>query len=225
VSTASSARPRARLSRDRVLRAAVRLADRDGIEALSMRRLGRELGVEAMSLYHHVAGKEDLLDGIVDLVWREVEPPGSGSDWKAAMRARAASVRAALARHPWAAGVLEARNRPSPAMLRHHESVLRCLREAGFSLALAAHAFAVLDSYVYGFALQERVLPFDTTEEMAALAERMVGQMPPGEFPLLGEMAARAIAGDYDWATEEYEFGLELILDGLERVMRSRGHA
>ena len=139
------------LNRQRVLDAAVTLADRDGVAALSMRRLAQELGVEAMSLYHHVANKDAILDGIVDVVFAEIELPDAEAGWREAMRRRAISVRDALRRHPWATGLMESRPTPGPANLRHHDAVLGVLRGAGFPRELTAHAYALLDSYIYGF--------------------------------------------------------------------------
>src|SRR5436305_1966226 len=142
------------LNRERVLRAAVALADASGSESLSMRKLGEAVGVEAMSLYHHVANKEDLLDGMIDVVFGEIDLPSGGEDWKAAMRRRGISARRVLSGHGWAIGFMASRSAPGPATLRHHDAVIGCLRDAGFSIELAAYAFSVLDSYVYGFALQ-----------------------------------------------------------------------
>jgi AcrR family transcriptional regulator len=153
------AAPRTPLTSERVLQAAVALADREGVGSLSMRRLARELGVEAMSLYHHVPGKQALLDGMVDLVFGEIELPAADGDWKAAMRRRAVSAREVLARHPWAIALMESRHTPGPANLRHHDAVLGCPRQAGFPVALTAHAYSILDAYIYGFALQEASLP------------------------------------------------------------------
>src|SRR6478672_3742938 len=150
---------RARLSRDRVLAAAVALADSGGPDSLTMRRLGAHLGVEAMSLYKHVANKDDLLDGMVDLVFAEIELPTGGTDWRTAMRRRAVSARAALTRHPWATPLMQSRTAPGPATLHHHDTVIGTLRGAGFSVALTAHAFSALDAYIYGFAMQQRSLP------------------------------------------------------------------
>ena len=161
---------RAPLSKARVLQAAVDLADRSGIDALSMRKLGQALGVEAMSLYNHVANKDELLDGMVDVVFGQIELPQPGAEWKPAMRQRAMSAREVLARHPWAIGLMESRMRPGPATLRHHDAVIGCLRQDGFSVAMAAHAYALLDSYVYGFALQQANLPFRTPKEAAEMA-------------------------------------------------------
>jgi AcrR family transcriptional regulator len=205
------------LSRERVLAAAVALADAGGVEGLSMRRLGEALGVEAMSLYHHVANKEDLLDGMIDVVFAEIELP-TGDDWHTAMRRRAVSARAALSRHRWAIGLMESRTSPGPATLRQHDAVLGCLRGAGFSVALAGHAFSAIDSYVYGFALQERGLPFDTPEQTAELAQVMLAAFPVDTYPHLFEFTTRHVMQPgYDYATE-FEFGLDLLLDGLERI-------
>ncbi|MCZ2838268.1 TetR/AcrR family transcriptional regulator [Modestobacter sp. VKM Ac-2985] len=209
---------RAPLDRGRVLRAAVALAGETGIESLSMRKLGQALGVEAMSLYHHVSNKVDLLDGMVDLVFGEVDLPATGVGWKPAMRRRAVSMREALSRHRWAIGLMDSRTAPGQATLAHHDAVIGCLRGAGFSVGLTAHAFSAIDSYVYGFALQERSLPFETAEQTAELAEEMLAQFPPGAYPHLVELAtAHVLQPGYDYG-EEFEFGLDLVLDGLERA-------
>ena len=154
-----------------MLRAAIAFADEKGIESLSMRKLGQQLGVEAMSLYKHVANKDDMLDGMVDVVFSEIDLPSSGVHWKQAMRQRAFSAREALACHPWAIGLTESRMKPGPANLRHHDSVLGCLREEGFSIEMALHAYSALDSYIYGFALQERSLPFETPDQVSEVIE------------------------------------------------------
>lgn len=209
---------RAPLSRERVLRAAVAFADESGIATLSMRKLGEALGVEAMSLYNHVASKSDLLDGMIDLVFSEIDLPSGGASWKSAMRQRAVSARQVLSRHRWAIGLMESRSSPGPATLRHHDSVIGSLRDAGFPVALAGHAFAVLDSYIYGFTLQETSLPFDTGEETAELAEMIMARFPPGEYPHLTELTVEhVLQSGYDHGNE-YQFGLDLILDGLERA-------
>src|SRR5579862_8977392 len=150
-----AAKVRVPLSRDRVLLAAVAFADEHGIASLSMRKLGDVLGVEAMSLYNHVANKDQLLDGMVDVVFGEIDLPAGGADWKTAMRERAQSARQALGRHPWAIAQMSTRTSPGPATLRHHDAVIGALRTAGFSIAMTAHAFSAIDSYIYGFALQE----------------------------------------------------------------------
>jgi AcrR family transcriptional regulator len=202
-----------------VLVAAIALADHNGIESLSMRKLAEAVGLQAMSLYNHVANKEDLLDGMIDVVFSEIELPSGMDSWKTAMRERAISVRTVLSRHRWAIGLMESRTSPGPATLRHHDAVIGRLREAGFSLELTAHAYSAMDSYIYGFALAERELPFDTPEELAALAPVMLAQFPSGEYPYLAELTFKHIMkAGYDYANE-YEFGLDLILDALEKAV------
>jgi AcrR family transcriptional regulator len=210
------------LTRERVLHAAVKLADASGLETLSMRRLGEAVGVEAMSLYNHVANKEDLLDGMVDIVFGEIELPAPEDGWRESMRRRATSMRRVLSRHRWAIGLMESRSTPGPATLRHHDAVIACLRQGGFSLALTAHAFSALDSYIYGFALAEKALPFDTPDETAELAQSIMSRFADGEYPYLAEMASGHIMKPgYDHGAE-FEFGLKLILDGLQRARPTR---
>jgi AcrR family transcriptional regulator len=216
--TDPSAAPRIPLTRQRVLEAAVDLADDSGIESLTMRKLGQSLGVEAMSLYYHVANKDALLDGMVDLVFAEIELPTAGTDWRSAMRRRASSARAALRRHPWAIALMESRRTPGSANLRHHDAVIGCLRAAGFSVALTAHAYSLLDAYIYGFALQEASLPFTTPEETAEVAQSIMAAFPADAYPHLAELAVQhVLQPGYDYG-DEFEFGLDLILDGLERA-------
>jgi AcrR family transcriptional regulator len=211
---------RGRLSPDRVLRAAVALADAGGLESLTMRRLGEDLGVEAMSLYRHVANKEALLDGMVDLVFGEIDLP-QGTDWRSAMRDRAVSVREALTRHPWATALMQSRTAPGPATLLHHDTVIGTLRRAGFSIELTAHAFSALDGYIYGVAMQQRSLPFDTPEEAAEVGRLMFARMPPGAYPHLTELTVQHILQPgYDYG-DEFEYGLDLILDGLDRALHA----
>jgi AcrR family transcriptional regulator len=213
-----AAEPRVPLSRERVLRTAVTLADERGLRSLTMRGLGQAVGVEAMSLYNHVASKDDLLDGMVDFVFGEIQLPTPGDDWKTAMRQRAISAREALSRHPWAIGLMESRTAPGPATLRHHDAVLGCLRNGGFSVALAAHAFSALDSYIYGFTLQETNLPFDTAEETEELARTILQQLPADQYPYLTELTLEhVLQPGYDYG-DEFEYGLDLILDGLDRA-------
>src|SRR4051812_40360922 len=212
---------RGRLSRERVLRAAVGLADSAGLEGLTMRRLGQHLGVEAMSLYKHVANKEDLLDGMVDLVFAQIELPSPDSGWRIAMRERAVSARAALVAHPWATPLMQSRTAPGRATLHHHDTVIGTLRGAGFSVELTAHAFSALDAYIYGFALQQRSLPFDTLEEAQEVGRQMFARMPPGAYPHLTELAVEHILQPgYDYGAE-FEYGLDLVLDGLDRALRA----
>jgi AcrR family transcriptional regulator len=221
-STAGGRTPRIPLTRERVLHSAVALADASGSETLSMRKLGEALGVEAMSLYNHVANKEDLLDGMIDVVFAEIDLPAGSPDWRAAMRQRAISARRVLSRHGWAIGLMESRSSPGPATLRHHDAVIGCLRDAGFSIELAAHAFSVLDSYIYGFALQERSLPFPTPKQTADLAQDILASFPADKYPHLAELTARhVLQPGYDYG-DEFEFGLDLILDGLERIGKGR---
>jgi AcrR family transcriptional regulator len=183
-----------------------------------MRKLGEAVGVEAMSLYNHVANKEELLDGMVDLVFREIELPSGADDWKTAMRKRAQSARQALRHHPWAIALMSTRTSPGPATLRHHDAVIGCFLTAGFPIELTAHAFSALDSYIYGFALQEATLPLGESEEdTAAVAQMMVEQFPRELFPHLYEFTTEhVLKPGYDYSAE-FEFGLDLILDGLER--------
>lgn len=201
-----------------MLRAAVDLADAHGIGALTMRRLGQQLSVEAMSLYKHVANKDDVLDGISDQVIGEIELPAPGDDWRAATRRRALSARAVLGRHPWATTLLQTRTVPGDVMLGHYDAVIANLRAGGFSVRMAAHAFAVVDSHIYGFALQEAALPFDGGAELTELTGSILAQFPAERFPALAEMGAELMMRpDYDWA-DEFEYGLDLILDGLARA-------
>jgi AcrR family transcriptional regulator len=184
-----------------------------------MRKLGQTLGVEAMSLYNHVASKSDLLDGMIDVVFSEIGLPPGHDGWKAAMRRRAISAREVLARHRWAIGLMESRRTPGPATLRHHDAVLGCLRAAGFSVEMTAHAYSLLDSYIYGFALQEASLPFGTADETAQVTREIAGQMPAGQYPHLAEMAtAHVLQPGYRYGNE-FEIGLDLILDALERAI------
>lgn len=211
--TTRSGRPP--LTSEAVFGTAVALADESGLPTLSMRRLAERLGVEAMSLYHHVSGKDQILDGMVDAVFAEVELPADGADWRGEMLRRSASMRAALRRHTWAVGLMESRRTPGPATLRHHDAVLGCLRSGGFSVAGAAHAFSVLDSYVYGFALQEVSLPFDGAgEDLEAIAGGIMASIGD-RLPHLAELISQhALQPGYAYE-EEFDIGLELVLDGL----------
>ena len=206
------------LSKQRVVTEAIRLADTEDVDKLSMRRLANELGAGVMSLYYYVANKDELLDAMIDVVFDEIELPTDTADWKAAMRQRAVSARQVLARHPWAITLMESRTAPGPANLRHREAVFACLRKAGFSVEMATHANWLLDSYVYGFALQEASLPFDTAEEFADISQDVfMPQLPPDQYPYLNEAAATLLAAGYDPA-DEFTFGLDLILGALEAL-------
>ncbi|MGH3736069.1 MAG: TetR/AcrR family transcriptional regulator [Micromonosporaceae bacterium] len=211
--------PRVPLSRDRVLRTAVQLADEAGVGALTMRKLADRLGVEAMSLYHHVKNKDEILDGMVDKVFAEIELPDSGDGWKTAMRHRAVSARQALVRHPWAIGLLDSRASPGPATLRHHDAVIGCLRRGGFSVAMVAHAFSAIDSYVYGFALQELSLPFQSGPELEQVAEQIMRELPAAEYPHFTELVSEHVLRPGYAYADEFEFGLDLVLDGLDRLL------
>ena len=213
----TSPRRRRPLTRERVLRAAIALADRHGVDALTMRRLGGKLGVEAMALYKHVANKDEILDGIAELVVGEIEIPAPGSEWRTAMRQRAISARRVLKRHPWAIGLMESRGSSGPATLRYMEAVLATLRDGGFSVQMATHAFWLLDSYVYGHVIQEISLPIGTSEQTAPAAGQMLDQPDIGDYPHLAEVAAEAMTSGYD-IDREFEFGLDLVLDALEGV-------
>jgi AcrR family transcriptional regulator len=198
-----------------VLRAAVRIADEGGLEALTMQRVAESVGAEAMSLYRHVRNKEDLLDGIVDLVYAEIPLPPEDSDWRSAMSDRAASAREVLRQHPWAISLMESRSSPGPANLRHHDAVTGILLGAGFSSVDATHAYNLLDSFIYGFVLQETTLPFGTQEEMETMAASMIEDAPQA-YPNLQRVAGELVAAGFSYA-DEFSFGLELILDGIER--------
>lgn len=218
-----AARTRAPLTRHRALVAAVAVADGEGLTALTMRRLARELGVEAMSLYHHVANKEDILDGMVELVFGEIELPDADLPWKVAMRRRGESVRAALLRHPWAISVMQSRRSPGPATLGHHDAVLGCCRRAGFSVPMAAHAFSLMDSYIYGFVLQEVNLPFDESTEMGAAVHEILPDLASSgrpAYPHLTELTVEHVLLPGYRYGDEFDYGLGLVLDGLEAAAR-----
>lgn len=209
-------RARPALTADRIVEAAVSVADEGGLARVSMRNVARALGVEAMSLYHHIKGKEALLDALADWVFTQVELPAATQGWRAAMEQRAESARRALGAHVWALGLVESRTVPGPALLAHHEAVLACLRANGFSIPMASHAFSAIDAYVYGFVLTETTLPFEAgaAGEFAVEMERM---LPAAQYPNLTAMLREQVLGrEYDFG-DEFGFGLSLILDGLER--------
>jgi AcrR family transcriptional regulator len=205
---------RAPLTRERILRAAIEFADREGIAALTMRKLADGLGVEAMSLYHHLPNKEAILDGMVDIAFSEITVP-EDAPWKEAMRLRAHSAREVLLRHRWAIGLLETRTNPGHETLRHHDAVLGVLHRAGFSIELTAHAVSLIDAYVYGFVMQEANLPFTNAEDLGPIAEAIMANLPVEEFPYFSLMMEYALAPGYTYAAE-FAWGLELMLDGLE---------
>jgi AcrR family transcriptional regulator len=190
--------------------------DDAGLEGFTMRRLAQVLDVAPMALYRHVANKDDLLDGLIDLVFAEIELPSTDLDWKAWMRERALAVRQALVRHPWAIGLMESRRQPGPATLRHHDAVLGRLRASGFSLDMAAHAYSVMDAYIYGFAINHASMPTEPGMEPSAVAAVMVEQSPADEYPHLAEFTFQHVMRPgYDYG-DEFEYGLDLLLDGLE---------
>lgn len=217
--TARTGRP-PKLSRDAVLAGAVELADEIGVEPLTIRKLADHLGVKPMTIYHHVANKDEILDGMVDAVFAEIEMPPPETPWRAAMRTRAVSAMAALRRHRWAAGMLDSRTNPGPANLAHHDAVLACLRTNGFSIEMTGHAFALLDAYIYGFAIQEAALPGEGGAEIVELAAELMAAFAQ-HYPHLAEFTAeRVMQPGYSFA-DEFEFGLDVVLDGLERRVAS----
>jgi AcrR family transcriptional regulator len=211
---------RTALTRDRIVLAAVRVADRGGLSGVSMRTVGRELGVEAMSLYHHIAGKDDLIDELADWVFTHIQMPTPDQPWRPALIGKATSARSMLTRHPWALGLIESRRNPGPALLRHHDAVLGCLRANGFPIVLATHAFSAVDAYVFGFVLSELNLPIEPGESAEEFVRGI--ELMTEAYPNLAEMLAEQVMGkNYSYA-DEFDYGLELILDGLEeRLGRS----
>jgi AcrR family transcriptional regulator len=208
--------PRPPLSRELVLRTALAQADATGLDALSMRQLAAVLDVAPMTLYRHVANREDLIDAMIDVVFSEVILPLGGAHWKTAMRERAISLRDVLARHRWAIGLMESRSHPGPANLRHHDAVIGKLRAAGFDIAMVAHAYSLLDGYIYGFALTKMTIPFQTPAEMEAMANVMFEPFPANEYRNLAEFVSdHVMKPGYDYAAE-FEYGLDLILDAIE---------
>lgn len=210
-----------------MLETAVELADRHGLDWLSMRKLADELGVAAMTLYYYVPNKDELIDGMIDIVFGEIEPPPPELEWREAMRRRALSTREVLGRHRWAVGQMEGRTNHGPANLRLHDAVLGCLRAAGFSVEMTVHAYSVQDAYIYGFALQETDMSPETADDFAAEAQRQMDayQDVLADFPHLVEVVGGHVAqSGYDYATE-FLFGLDLILDGLERARKRESPA
>lgn len=203
------------LSRERIVAAAIALADERGEAGVTMRAVAARLGVEAMSLYNHVPGRDGILDGMVDAVFDEIELPTPTADWKRAMRDRASSARGVLHRHPWAIGLLDSRRQPGPATLRHHDAVLGALRAGGLSVAMTAHAVSLIDSYLYGFVLQELSLPFSDGSGAGEVAGEILAALPADAYPHLAELIGEhALRPGYAYG-DEFAFGLDLILDGL----------
>ncbi len=205
------------LTAERIIDGAVALADEIGIAGFTIRRLAEAIDAKPMSIYHHLPNKEAIIDGMVDRVFSEIELPPVGGDWRAAITIRSHSMREVLGRHRWAPPLMEARTSPGPATLRHHDAVLGCFRDGGFSLALTGHAYATLDAFLYGFAMQEATLPATGGEEMDDLASTIVAEMPTDLFPHLAEFTKDyVLQPGYDYS-KEFDVGLELILDGLQR--------
>ncbi len=205
------------VTRERVLDAALALADEGGLETLSMRRIGKALGVEGMALYNHVADKDDILDGIVERVLAEIPPPSTEGEWKSEMRERAVAARRVFLKHPWAIGLLEARHAgSSPTRLGYFDAVLGCLRAAGFSPTLSMRAFSIIDSFLYGFILQELSLPFDDSAGLEEVGEDLLRQMADA-YPHLTEATVQAMEDGWDYS-EQFRFGLDLILGALAEL-------
>lgn len=213
---------RAPLNLERTLQVALVIADDDGLEAVTMRRLARELGVEAASLYHHISGKNQILDGLVEAVAAEIERPKPSTDWRAAISERAHHTRAGLRRHPWAVSLMASRTSPGPATLGLLETGIRCFREDGFSVLQAAHAISVVDSYVHGFVLQEVNLPFRDESELAAMTAAIMETFPVSEFPYLFEMTVEHVLKPGYVYGKEFDSGLKVVLDGLAALHAER---
>lgn len=209
------------LTRERVLRAAVELADEDGIDSLSMRRLGQRLGVEAMSLYNHVANKDDLHRGMVELVHAQIEPPPGGVGWKEAIRRTAVSSHQVLLRHRWACALSMRIASSSEPQMQWMEDVLRTFRAAGFSPDLTHHAYHAIESHITGFTLWLVSMPFETRKELVDLAQDFLRLIPADRYPYVVEHAHQHLEPPRPDGGTEFEFGLDLILDGLERLRRA----
>jgi len=205
-----------------IVEGAVKLADEIGVDALTIRRLATALNVKPMTIYHYVPNKESIIDGMVDKVFSEIDLPPADVDWKSAIRKRSASARTVLGKHPWAVPLMESRRAPGPATLQHHDTVLGCLRSGGLSVEMTAHAYAVIDAFIYGFAIQEASLPATSGEEMADLTDEIVETLPVDKYPHLMELTTEHILQPgYDFGNE-FEFGLNLILEGLDRSQKRR---
>ena len=213
--------PRLALTRQRIVNSAIESADATGLESLTIRGVAGMLKVAPMALYRHIANRDDLIDAMIDVVFSEVVLPLGGADWKSAMRGRAVSLLDVLSRHRWAIGLMESRRHPGPANLKHHDAVIGKLRSAGFDLAMVAHAYSILDSYIYGFATTNMNIPFETTAEMTAMAEDMFEPFPANEYPNLAEFVRNHVMQPgYDYAIE-FKYGLDVILDALERRLQN----
>lgn len=207
------------LTAERVIAGAVALADEIGIEAFTIRKLAVAIDVKPMTIYHHVPNKEAIIDGMVNQVFSEIDLPPARLDWRSAILIRSRSMRQVLAKHTWASPLMEARTSPGAATLRHHDAVIGCFRTAGFSLEATGHAYAIIDAFLYGFALQEATLPATGGQEMVEIAAQMADHMPAEDYPHLAEFTVgHVLQPGYDFGNE-FEFCLNLILDGLERTI------
>ncbi len=213
--------PARKLTPQAVVTTALALADRHGLEALTMRGLAKELGVEAMSLYHHFAGKDALLDAMVDRVYAAILLPEASGQWRAELRRRSVSVRQVLHAHPWALPLMESRRAPGPANLAYHEANIACLRAAGFTPEQVAHAYAIVDAFVYGFVLQEATLPFESGDEAAAMIEQDAFGEALASYPNMVWFTQEVILGPGYSFTREFEPGLDLVLEGIQSRLSS----
>ncbi len=217
--TGTSDGTRKALDRGRIVDGAVELADQIGLEPLTIRKLADHLGVRPMSLYHYFRGKEEIVDGMIGRVFDEVERPDPAALWKVAVRSRAHSLRAALRRHPWAIPLMESRRSPGPDILDHHEAMVATWLSTGFPIPLVAHGLAVVDAFVYGFALQEAALPFGERDgDLAEATEQILSPLSPERYPSLTRFAVEHVMQPgYDFG-DSFEAGLTLLLDGVERA-------
>lgn len=205
------------LTQTLIIEGAVKLADEISVDALTIRKLAKALTVKPMTIYHYVPNKESIIDGMVDQVFGEIDLPPADADWKSAIRKRSNSARTVLRKHPWAVPLMESRRAPGPRTLQHHDAVLGCLRTGGLSVEMTAHAYAVIDAYIYGFAIQEASMPATAGDEMADLVEEIVESLPADKYPHLFELTTEHILQPgYDFGNE-FDFGLNLILEGLDR--------
>ena len=208
--------PRVPLSRDRVLRTALALVDKDGLEALSMRKLAAALSVEAMSLYNHVKNKDDIVAGMLDIVASEIEIPEGALDWREALRARTVAAHEAFVRRPWAARIWMTKSSPSLVRLEQSDSVLRCLRDAGLPAEVVYSAYHMLDGFALGYALQRQDFSF-SEEELKLMVADFLMDFPSERLPDFAEHVRQHMDPGFA-ASDSFEFGLDLILDGLERL-------
>ena len=215
-------RSRQTLTRERVLEGAVTLADEIGIEALTIRRLAEALGTKPMTIYYHVPSKDEIVDGMVEIVFSQIEKPPPGDDWRPAIRKRCVSAREVIRRHPWAAPLMESRMSPGPENLAHHEAVLACLKRGGLSYQMMAHAYAILDGFIYGFCFDEAMLPAQGAgEEFTEMTADIAAAFDPSAYPNLVDFSVNHVfKPGYDFGSS-FEFGLDLILDGIERAAKS----